>query len=670
MATRTGRGGTVRGGKKAGKGADAPQQVEAAQPKAGGEGGAPAAAAAGGGGNDPLQGAFDGLADAYNSIMKLTADEDGNGGQPPDISEALAAFVTSGVSKDQILAGMSARGIDVSQTLAAIPDSSPKAPAAPEAPQAEPPTNMGKDDLAPVEATNNLPEPPPAPAAAVEAAAPAAEAAPAPAAAPMAAATGFPTPEIVERLRELGFAPEDMDMQSMFDTYTSLQKQGYFDDGAVAAPPAPEATVADSPVVTGPMVADSEVVTPTPQGQPLAGLRDPSPTQAAFASIPPVQGPAPQAPTFDGGNQPRVLSPRDIAFSRVTSNIPPSVLARMTGEQLQQAMNVAVPQAPATSPIGGLMDNQPITVSSNTPAPAGPSPAATTPPVVGGPVAGLSDAAPNLAASPEPAPLNMTEDANPYSSDIYTQLAQATMGGGQVEQVYAPQPTARPAPAPQTVNPEFAAGTASPNMQVNLGTYVPGAVAPGVMDVGALVPGGVGPAAARTQWRDGDGNLNSGGGGGGDGGGGGGNRRNNVIAGLQRMMMGTPAEGDKPAQMGLLSTELTDMFRGQGGGPMGKLTRAASSPRLLTPLLIAELLRRSGGAKNIATNSGVAGYASQVYNGMEPTEEQPQQGPIDYSSNISAALERVKRPASSRQRLPAPSVPDLASPMMPNYSRP
>jgi hypothetical protein len=272
----------------------------------------------------------------------------------------------------------------------------------------------------------------------------------------------------------------------------------------------------------------------------------------------------------------------------------------------------------------------------------------------------LSDAAPNLAASPDPAPLNMPQDANPYGGDIYVQLAQAAGMANPVQTQFSPNVVGQPAPPPQTVTPTFPAGTAGPNMQVNLPNYTPGPIPPGVMDVGANVPGGVGPAAARVQYGSG-------------GGGGGGNNPsgsgNSLIAGLKRMMMGTPAEGDKPAQMGLLSTELTDMFAGQGGGPMGKLTRAATSPRLLVPMLAMELLRRNGGLKNAATNSGVAGYAGQVYNGMEPTEEQAQQGPIDYSSDIGAALQRIKQPASSKQRLPAPAIPDLAPPIMPSRYR-
>jgi hypothetical protein len=163
MAGRTGRGGTVRGGKKA-KAVRKPEELayeiltdagyseeailamspedrvalaERVRQEQSPEVAAQPAAAGGGAAESEVGALFDQLASTHNDFKELM------GGATPDLSGAIGQLVKSGISPEVIGAEMGRRGVDVSQFLDGI-----ETPAAP-TPEA-PPTNMAEGAAGPV----------------------------------------------------------------------------------------------------------------------------------------------------------------------------------------------------------------------------------------------------------------------------------------------------------------------------------------------------------------------------------------------------------------------------------------------------------------------------------------------------------------------------------------
>jgi hypothetical protein len=657
---------------------------------------------------------FDQIAQAHQEITKLT------GGIPPDLTGAVTKLVEQGFAPAQITAEMSARGVDVSQFVQNV---------TPTATAAEPPTNMGAGDLAPVEGgTTNLPEPttqgavnPATPkAAAAPAATPASKDTPFDRAYKALAEVGYTEdqilemtpddmmrtaerenpaafPELVAKTAPAATAPAAPPLAGFLDDVALMkQKYGFTDEqidqmpadeiadtaaqirkeiaDAAEAEAAPESTVADSAVVApvqqqpaaqGPLADNEQAALRAQFGDDFnVDAMDPNDLQATLRIMRQrvKQGMGPTG-VLSALREP---SPTEVAYQLLSQRLPDSVLSRMTDQQMMEMAGTLppLPPAPAASPVGRLVEPAPQPAPAPaqvaqqapaSPAPPPPEPAATT-----SPVAGLSDAAQVLSDGPgplempaEPAPLNMPADANPYAGDIYMQLAQAAGMGGQVRSQFSPDVVGREAPPPQTVNPQFAAGTAGPNMQVNLGSYVPSGGAPGVMDVGAYVPGGVGPATVRTQWRDEGGNLNT--------------APQQAAAGgatggrIIRALMGTPAQGDTPAQLGLLNPAWGQMFSGQDGGMVGKVSRFATSPRTLMTAATIKYLMSNGGL--VGQGSPAKEFAGAVMYGTQGNQQDSQQGTTDYANNYEAALRRLSQPMSGPKQ-------DLAPPMVPNYDRP
>lgn len=703
MAAKTGRGGTVRG-RKGGKGgkanADSTQAVDA--------GGAPrvpadAAAPAGGSVESAM---FDQIAQAHNDIMAMT------GGIPPDLTGAVNKLVEQGFSPDTIASEMKARNVDVSQFLQNV---------TPTAPADVPPTNMGADSLRPVEPVDSLPDPD-SPVTAAPAATPAskdtpfdrayralAEArytedqilamtpdemmrtaarenpaafpeyaqskSPAPdAAAPTERTAADLSPEELQKLQDFDLTDEQiagLRGQQLEDTLADIAKWEEKNGTTVGesraamlrsafAEPAAEPDPAAAPARTGPLADNEQAALRAQLGDDFnADGMDPNDLQAMLRIM--------RQRAQKGLGPTSVLSAlREPSASEVAYNtlaqrgLPDSVLSRMTEQQMMEMAGTLppLPPAPAASPVGRLVEpaQQPAPAPAQmaqqapaSPAPPPPEPAATT-----SPVAGLSDAARVLSEEPEALdmPPGPAPRPNPYGSDIYTQLANATMGG-RVDTRFSPEVAGVEPQPPSIVLQRNDAAATGPNVQVNLPQFTPNPIPPQVMDVGAGVPGGVGEARAPVQWRNEDGILNG--------------APQSAAAGgatggrIIRALMGTPAQGDTPAQLGLLHPAWGQMFSGQDGGLVGKAARFVSAPRTLATAATIKFLTSNGG---LIGQGGVAKQlANAVLYGTQGNQQDSQQGTPDYANNYEAALRRLSQPMSGPKQ-------DLAPPMVPNYDRP
>ncbi len=290
----------------------------------------------------------------------------------------------------------------------------------------------------------------------------------------------------------------------------------------------------------------------------------------------------------------------------------------------------------------------------STPAPPTPAPAATTPPT-----AGLLD---NATPAPlDAGPLEMPAAANPYGPDIYAQIQMATMGPGMpVQTRFSPDVTPAPEPTGRLeMPPGFAQAANDPNVRLATETVAPAQAPPQVMDVGANIPGGVAAAGAPVQWRNSDGTLNAGPPP---------SRSSQLRSRVIDTLLGTAAQGDQPAKLGLISPEWEKMFSGADGGLVGRTSRFLTSPRtLLTAATLKYLMNSKGG---LVGQGGIAGEGGTLreagkqlmYGSGEPGESQDNDN-VDYATNYRAALERLSRPMSSQGQ-------PLALPMVPNNDRP
>lgn len=714
--------GTVRGG----NGGDAPKNPRkpaAPEPSAGVN--VPA---------NPTNTVFDALASTYKELEQIT-------GSPPDITRSIEKMLQDGMDPQEIVAGMSSRGVDVSPFMQGV---------APPARAAEvPPNNLPAPEAAPVEAVTDMPEPDaptPVPAAPVggeqknmfqrvyealadagysedqildlsnedalamairerpnlfpEFAAQQASTAPAqttPDANTVATEADDSAYELSpERMREIVAAGADEqmlvdygftddDIRNMSDeqyrlTVEDVKRQlGLTGEQTAAQPDAQQ--VADS--LRAPIMDAIERAS------------DPS----AMPGSPPAAGPTSiqdQLRMFSG--QTRI----EDAY-RILSNagIPDEVLGRMSDEQMlrmaaragnpiegltatgagapapqqssilerlrdQRAAEASVGdalfppeyrRAAAEAAVGDALFPPEYTQAPASPAPPAPAQAATTPPTAGL----LDNAAAAPGTPPDAGPLEMPTSPNPYGPDIYTQLQMATMGPGMpVQTRFSPDVPAAPEPTGALeMPPGFAAAANDPNIRLATQSVGAAPAPPQVMDVGANVPGGVAAAGAPVQWRNVDGTLNSGSPP---------SRSSQFRSRVIDTLLGTAAQGNQPAKLGLISPEWEKMFSGADGGMVGRTSRFLTNPRtLLTAATLKYLMSSKGG---LVGQGGIAGEGGALreagkqvmYGSGEPGDQQDNDN-VDYATNYKAALDRLSRPMSGRGQT-------LSLPMVPNNDRP
>ena len=710
--------GTVRRGKK---GTDAPQTPSTPS--------TPATPAAPGAPAVTPNSVFDALASTYKELEQIT-------GSPPDITRSIEKMLQDGMDPQEIVAGMSSRGVDVSPFMQGV---------APPARAAEvPPNNLPAPEAAPVEAVNDLPEPD----------------APTPVpAAPVGGEQKNMFQRVYEALAEAGYSEDQIFEMSTEDSLSMAIRERpdkFPEFAAQQASTAPAQTTPDANTVATEADDSAYELSPErmreihaagadeqmlvdygftdddirnmsdeqyrltvedvkrqlgltgeqPAAQPDAqqvadSLRTPIMDAIERASDPnAMPTPAADGVPMSIQDQIRMYSgmsrPEDAYKFLSNAGIPDSVLARMDDEQMVRMAAQARSQ-PTGSPTSGL--------TADATQPAAPSPQqgilrslrdqqvaaaeaavgdALFPPRLrqaaaeaaagdalfppqyrqGPPVEAAATTQPT-AGLVDAGPLEMPTAANPYGSDIYTQLQMATFGPGMPVQTRF-SPDVPPAPAPTgrlEMPPGFESAADDPNVRLATQTVDAAPVPPQVMDVGANIQGGVAAAGAPVQWRNSDGTLNAGGGGGG-GGGPRGPRGERII----RALLGTPAQGDQPARLGLISPELTNLFSGADGGMAGKASRFLTNPRtLLTAATLKYLMNSKGG---LVGQGGIAGEGGALreagkqvmYGSGEPGDQQDNDN-VDYATNYRAALDRLSRPMSGRGQT-------LSLPMVPNNDRP
>lgn len=694
--------GTVRG-KKRGSKPEAPGTPKAPEPSAVAGVSAQASSA---------DSVFDALASTYKELEQIT-------GSPPDITRSIEKMLQDGMDPQEIVAGMSSRGVDVSPFLK---DAAPPARAA-----EAPPNNLPAPEAAPVEAVTDLPEPDastPAPAgpaagqqkdmfqrsyealadagysedqildlsnedmlamairerpnlfpefapASTPEATPAAPVAPEPPAAPAA------DPRIAQ-LQAMDFDTAAMSPEEIDLTYQSLVDQGFIQDAAAATPQPDAQQVADS--------------LRTPIMDAIERASDPN----AMPGSPPAAGP------ISIQEQIRMMSgqrPLEQAYRLLSdAGIPDEVLGRMSDEQLMRMAaranspvegliatdaGTAAPAPQQSSILAKLRDQRAAEASvgdalfplqyrrAAAEAAAGdalfppqytqstPAPPTPAPAATTPPTAGLLD---NATPAPlDAGPLEMPAAANPYGPDIYAQIQMATMGPGMpVQTRFSPDVTPAPEPTGKLeMPPGFAQAANDPNVRLATETVAPAQAPPQVMDVGANIPGGVAAAGAPVQWRNSDGTLNAGSPS---------SRSSQLRSRVIDTLLGTAARGYQPAKLGLLSPDWGKMFSGADGGLVGRTSRFLTSPRtLLTAATLKYLMNSKGG---LVGQGGIAGEGGTLreagkqlmYGSGEPGESQDNDN-VDYATNYRAALERLSRPMSSQGQ-------PLALPMVPNNDRP